>query len=250
MKKARGAWLWLAASTAVVSASAAFVACSSSSNNGSAQGTDASDEGSVADTGTPDSTMSEPDGNGGHPTTDAVADVAADHETSDGSAVDASDGGSCSVFDASGLDEASVAAGFRAVWTVYRCAGCHQKSSQPVDDAGNGIVLSGNNNGIGDSGMTFPPNLTNDPSTGLGCYTDDQIRNAILNGTDPTGGTLCPSMPRWGNSLSRAGTPMDAGTAQEIVDFLRSLPPVVNKTTDTTCSTGDAGPLDAGDAGH
>ena len=105
MKKARGAWLWLAASTAVVSASAAFVACSSSSNNGSAQGTDASDEGSVADTGTPDSTMSEPDGNGGHPTTDAVADVAADHETSDGSAVDASDGGSCSVFDASGLDE-------------------------------------------------------------------------------------------------------------------------------------------------
>jgi hypothetical protein len=255
MKKARGGWVLLAAGTAVFSASAAFVACSSSSNNnGSPIGTDASEEGSVADSGsTPDSTISEPDGNGSHP---GPADAVADHAASDGgavdaSAVDASDGGSCTVFDASGLDEASVAAGFRAVWTVYRCAGCHQKSSQLVDDAGNGIVLSGNNNGIGDSGMTFPPNLTNDPSTGLGCYTDDQIRNAILNGADPSGGTLCPSMPRWGNSLGRAGTPMDAGTAQEIVDFLRSLPPVVNQTTDTTCNTSDAGSSDAGshDAG-
>jgi hypothetical protein len=154
------------------------------------------------------------------------------------------------VFDASGLDEASVAAGFHAVWTVYRCAGCHQKTSQLIDDAGNGIVLSGNNNGIGDSGMTFPPNLTNDPSTGLGCYSDEQIRNAILNGSDPTGGSLCPSMPRWGNTLGRVGTPMDAGTAQEIVDFLRSLPPVVNEVTDTTCPSGDAGSPDAGDAGH
>jgi hypothetical protein len=247
MKKARGGWVLLAAGTAVVSASAAFVACSSSSNNnGSPIGTDASEEGSVADSGTPDSTVSEPDGNGSHPGT---ADAVADHAASDGGAVDASDGGSCTVFDASGLDEASVAAGFRAVWTVYRCAGCHQKSSQLVDDAGNGIVLSGNNNGIGDGGMTFPPNLTNEPSTGLGCYTDDQIRNAILSGADPSGGTLCPSMPRWGNSLGRAGTPMDAGTAQEIVDFLRSLPPVVNQTTDTTCNTSDAGSPDAGDAG-
>jgi hypothetical protein len=42
---------------------------------------------------------------------------------------------------------------------------------------------------------------------------------------------------------------MDAGTAQQIVDFLRSLPPVVNEVTDTTCSTGDAGSGDAGDAG-
>lgn len=250
MKNARGAWLGLAAGAAIVS-SAAFVACSSSSdNNGSPLGVDASEEES-ADTGTPDSTVSEPDGNGTHPgMVDAVADVAADHASPDGGTVDASDGGSsCTVFDASGLDEASVAAGFHSVWTVYRCANCHQKSTQLIDDAGNGIVLSGNNNGIGDSGMTFPPNLTNDPSTGLGCYSDEQIRDAILNGTDPTGGSLCPSMPKWGSNLGRAGTPMDAGTAQEIVDFLRSLPPVVNEVTDTTCPPSDAGSLDAGDDG-
>jgi hypothetical protein len=232
--------------------SGAFVACSSSSNNnGSAIGVDASEEESP-DTGTPDSTVTEePDANGTQPgMVDAVADVAADHASSDAGTVDASDGGSsCTVFDASGLDEASVAAGFQAVWTVYRCAGCHQKATQLIDDAGQGIVLSGNNNGIGDSGMTFPPNLTNDPSTGVGCYSDEQLRDAILNGADPTGGTLCPSMPRWGNALGRAGTPMDAGTAQEIVDFLRSLPPVVNEVTDTTCPPADAGAGDAGDAG-
>jgi hypothetical protein len=243
MKTAQIGWVWLAAGATVVSASASFVACSSTSDNNSPVGTDASEEAGPDAGGTPDSTVSEPDGNGTQ-----VPD--ANQGTSDGSATDASDGGStCIPYDASGLDEASVAGGFQAVWTVYRCAGCHQKASQLIDDAGNGIVLSGNNNGIGDSGMTFPPNLTNDPSTGLGCYTDDQIRAAILNGTDPTGGTLCPSMPRWGTSLGRAGTPMDAGTAQQIVDFLRSLPAVVNEVTDTTCNTGDAGSPDAGDAG-
>jgi hypothetical protein len=261
MKNARGGWLWLAAGAAVVSVGAAFVACSGSSN-GTSIGVDASEEETPPGpdaAGTPDSTVSEPDGNGTHPgTMDAVADVAPDQATSDGGGTDASDGGamdasegggSCTPFDASGLDEASVAAGFNAVWTVYRCFGCHQNASQHVDDAGNGIVLSGNNNGFGDSGMVFPPNLTNDPSTGIGCYTDDQVVNAILSGSDPTGGTLCPSMPKWGNAIGRAGTPMDAGTAKEIVDFLRSLPPVVNHTTDTTCSTPDAGSSDAGDAG-
>jgi hypothetical protein len=98
--------------------------------------------------------------------------------------------------------------------------------------------------------MTFPPNLTNDPTTGIGCYTDDQVINAILFGNDPTGGTLCPAMPKWGSITTRPGTPMDAGTAKEIVDFLRSLPPVVNHTTDTTCpAPSDAGSSDAGDAG-
>jgi hypothetical protein len=254
MKKAQGGWLWLAAGAAAVSAGVAFVACSGSSSNGTPIGADASEEETPPGpdaTGTPDSTVSAPDGNGTHPgTTDAIADVASDQAASDGGATDASDGGrSCTPFDASGLDDASVAAGFNAVWTVYRCYGCHQKASQHVDDAGGGIVLSGNNNGIGDSGMVFPPNLTNDPTTGIGCYTDDQVVNAILSGSDPTGGTLCPSMPRWGNAIGRAGTPMDAGTAKEIVDFLRSLPPVVNETTDTTCVTPDAGSSDAGDAG-
>jgi hypothetical protein len=179
----------------------------------------------------------------------ATKDVTADTTQKDTSTNDAPADAptSCTVYDASALSEASVAAGFQDVWKVYRCYTCHQKSSQVVDDAGNGIVLSGNNDGLGDSGLVFPPNLTNEPTTGLGCWTDPQIVDAVTKGLDLEGGALCPSMPVWGNALKtadggpRPGTPMDAGTAQEIVDYLRSLTPVVNATTDTTCPPSDAG---------
>jgi hypothetical protein len=161
------------------------------------------------------------------------------------------DGGTCVGFDASGLDDASVAAGFQQVWQVYRCWGCHQPGSDVVSDAGAGIVLSGNNAGLGDSGTIFPPNLTSDPATGLGCWSDTQIQNAMLNGIDDQGRTLCRPMPKFGSPRLTAdggatpGYPMDAGTAQEIIDYLRSLPVVVNKVTDTTCPSPDGGPADA-----
>jgi hypothetical protein len=93
--------------------------------------------------------------------------------------------------------------------------------------------------------------LTPDPATGIGCWTDDQLTQAILNGTSQDGGMLCPSMPHWGHTLMtadggvRPGTPMDAGTAQEIIEFLRSLPPVANQVPDTLCP----GPSDAGGGG-
>ena len=185
-------------------------------------------------------------------TADAGSDAASDSSTaSDGDA--ASDGAACVPFDASGLDDAAVQAGMLALWTVYQCQKCHQNASQMVDDAGNGLVLSGNNKGLanGDaSPVIFPPNLTNDPATGLGCWTDMQVVNAILKGVDNEGKNLCPSMPRWGNALQlpmdggpRSGTPMDAGTAQQIVDFLRSLPVVSNMVTQTMC------PMPAQDGG-
>jgi hypothetical protein len=193
-------------------------------------------------------------------TAEAAADAGVpDVSSPDGAAEksDAGDAGSCTLFDASALDEASVAAGFAQV-LVYRCAGCHQKASQLIDDAGNGLVLSGNNDGLGDSGTIFPPNLTNEPSTGLGCWSDSQIANAILTGTDNEGTPLCPPMPKFGNPAvtadggPRPGFPMDAGTAQEIVDYLRSLPVVVNQVPDTTCAApsggSDAGADGASDA--
>jgi hypothetical protein len=163
----------------------------------------------------------------------------------DASAFDgaASDGGACAVFDAGTLDDASVAAGFEAVWQTYRCWSCHQNASQTVSSTGEGLVLSGNNRGLGDAGTTFPPNLTDDPSTGVGCWTDQELIAAILDGKDRSGGMLCPSMPRWGSDLTtadggpRPGTPMDAGTAQQVVDFMRSLPPVVNAVPETTCAS-------------
>ena len=225
--------------SAVSVAAVGLVACSSSSSGGH-PGSDASTDGSTSDGTTGDAGTKE-----------------SGSETSvpEGSPADGGTEGSaaCTVYDASGLDEASVTAGFDQVWQVYKCYSCHQKKSQAVDDAGNGIVLSGNNDGLGDSGTTYPPNLTPDPTTGVGCWTDQQLSDAILKGTDNEGGALCPSMPKWGNALPfgdggvRPGTPMDAGTAQEIIDYLRSLPAVVNAVPDTTCNPPpDGGPSDAG----
>jgi len=215
-----------------------FTACSSSSSGPPSNQSDA-----TADQGSPDSYVETPD--------TGVQETSTPRETSTADASDASS--SCSLYDASGLNEASVAAGFTQVWQVYKCWSCHQNPTQTVSDAGVGIVLSGNDAGLGDSGLTWPPNLTGDPTTGLGCWTDPQIQNAILAGQDPEGGALCPSMPVWGHALTfggvaRAGTPMDAGTAQEIIDFLRSLPPVVNHLPDTTCAIPDGGSTEGGSA--
>jgi hypothetical protein len=225
-----------------LSASALLVpACSGDDN--SSTGT--------TDSGTPDATTSDVVTTDS-PTTDGrvAADGAADAAKDTGAS-------QCAVYDAAGLDDASVAAGFQAVWKVYRCWGCHQKTSQIVDDAGKGIVLSGNNDGLGDSGTIFPPNLTNDPQTGLGCWSNAQISTAMLDGNDPDGGSLCPPMSKLGHALFLAdggpkpGTPMDAAVAQEVIDFLRSLPPVVNQVNDTTCPKldGGAGTDAAGDGG-
>jgi hypothetical protein len=177
-----------------------------------------------------------------------TASVEADTSTRPDAGIDASNPvTTCRIFDASGLDDASVAAGFQQVWEVYRCFSCHQNPNQAVDSTGHGIVLSGNNLGLGNSGTIFPPNLTDDPGTGLGCWTDQQVEDAILKGDDPEGGTLCPPMPKYCTALTapdggpRAGTPIDGGTAKQIVDFLRSLPVVTNAVTDTTCPAADGG---------
>ena len=214
-------------------------------------GDDTATNGPSVDSG-PDSTMSSSSSGSGSGSSSGSG----SGSSSGGAQEGGSDSGaaSCSLFDASGLDEASVAAGFQAVWTLYRCWGCHQKTSQMVDDAGNGIVLSGNNDGLGDSGMIFPPNLTGDPATGLGCWSNQQIQDALLNGKDVEGGALCPPMPVFAHALTtadggpRPGTPMDAGTAQEIIDYLRSLKPVTNQVMDTTCPKPEGGTDGSADA--
>jgi hypothetical protein len=126
---------------------------------------------------------------------------------------------------------------------ALRCANCHQ--DEPVDA---GLILSGRLVSTVADGGVFPKNLTPDPATGLGCWTDQEIINAVMNGIDDEGQTLCIRMPRF-------GTRIDGGVAQEIVDFLRTLPPVNKAIPDTVVcpplpegGSGDAG-TDAGTDG-
>jgi hypothetical protein len=235
--------------TAGSCAAAALVACGNSSGGGSSE-----------DAGSDHSTVDSTAGDSGQDTgtKDSAAGDTGNNEGSAGEGgVDAGDSGdaatSCQLFDAAGLDEASVQAGFVQVWQVYKCYKCHQNPTDVVDDAGNGILLNGNTVGLGDSGTIFPPNLTNS-AQGLGCWTDPQVATAILEGRDTEGGALCPPMPVFGTDASTPGRPMDAGTAQEIIDYIRSLQPSSQTTPDTTCSSGggDGGgdaPSDGPDGG-
>ena len=135
------------------------------------------------------------------------------------------------------LDDAEVQLG-QSIVSTHRCHTCH------------GETLSGNFDGVPspltEGGVAYPPNLTPDPATGLGCWTDEEIENAILNGIDNQGMALCPPMPRWGH-LSDGG--LDAVQAQAVVQYLRSLPPFVELVPDTPdCTLPEAGEPDDGGA--
>ena len=131
----------------------------------------------------------------------------------------------CSPVDAATLDAAQVKLGLSIVQN-NRCLKCH------------GQVLSGNKDGVPSPGFgtAYPPNLTPDPATGLGCWSPQEIANAILHGVDDEGRTLCPPMP----VFAEAG--LDETSVAAVVEFLRSLPPIVNQVSETTCVAVDAGP--------
>jgi mono/diheme cytochrome c family protein len=68
-----------------------------------------------------------------------------------------------------------------------------------------------------------PPNLTPDQATGLGSWNDEQIKRAILDGTDKEGKALFPIMPYF------VFHNMRGDDANAIVAYLRSLPAVSNE---------------------
>src|SRR5215470_787331 len=72
-------------------------------------------------------------------------------------------------------------------------------------------------------GIFVGPNLTPDNGTGLGSWTSDEIVTAIQTGVRPDGRILAAIMP-W-----RAYAGLRQSDAAAIVEYLRSLPPVINK---------------------
>jgi hypothetical protein len=147
------------------------------------------------------------------------------------------DGGSC--VPSESLDAGAVAAGFTAVQT-RKCGFCHQDA-----DAGTGVLLSGRDSPVRGA---YGSNLTPDPATGLGCWTDSQIATAIVSGTDRNGNALCV-MPTYGavdGGIQTGSTELD-----DIVQYLRSIPPVSHAVQATDCAAlagSDGGASDAGDA--
>jgi mono/diheme cytochrome c family protein len=78
---------------------------------------------------------------------------------------------------------------------IMDCTGCHTPGAlvgRPDTDR----YLAGADVGFGTPlGIVYPPNLTPDPVTGLGRWTDAEIARAIRQGVRPDGRALVPVMP-------------------------------------------------------
>ncbi len=91
------------------------------------------------------------------------------------------------------------------------CAMCHQSPN-----AADG-VLAGSLSAVPGTRM-YPPNLTPDPDTGLGAWTDAEIIRAFRQGINDEGLDLCWVMPHFHT--------VGDDEAAAIVAYLRSLLPV------------------------
>jgi mono/diheme cytochrome c family protein len=77
-------------------------------------------------------------------------------------------------------------------------------------------------------GMTVATaNITSDPETGLGKWSDDDIKKAMTQGIDREGGHLSPPMPF---TFFANMTPQDLDA---VVAYVRTIPPIVNKVQRT-----------------
>ncbi len=117
------------------------------------------------------------------------------------------------------------------VLTVAQCQSCHT-------DTQNGTgVLAGNANFRTGGALVPTPNLTPDVATGLGDWTDEQIKHAFRDGIDDEGRQLSPGMPYW---LYHNLTDADADA---IVAYLRSIKPIAHDVPTTSVVSTAVTPL-------
>jgi mono/diheme cytochrome c family protein len=104
------------------------------------------------------------------------------------------------------------------------CFHCHSehKLTDPDIPMVEGKKGSGQALPIPELGDVIAPNISPDPETGIGNWTDDEIARAIQEGVDKDGRALFPIMP-W----MRFRNFTDEDLASVIV-YLRSIPPVKN----------------------
>lgn len=105
------------------------------------------------------------------------------------------------------------------------CGACHstRESGDLLDGESSTMFLGGGNvfeQDVPSLVKLYVPNLTSDPATGLGLWSDDQIRRAVRDGVDAHGGLLFPVMP------FDAFQHMSDDDVDAVVAYLRSVPAV------------------------
>jgi mono/diheme cytochrome c family protein len=107
------------------------------------------------------------------------------------------------------------------------CATCHTSFS------GEGYLLEelanagGMKWSLGPYGFVYSTNLTSDKETGLGGWTDEEIRRGITRGIRKDGSRSIPFPMPWTSLASLSEEDLNA-----IIAYLRTIPPVYNKIPD------------------
>lgn len=115
-------------------------------------------------------------------------------------------------------ETASVARGEYVVRNVAVCGHCHSSDPKNAD----GTLSGGREFRNWRIGTARGTNLTPDPETGLGAWSDAEIVRAIRNGQSRDGRLIAPIMPyEWFHGMSDAD-------AFSVARYLKSLPPVRN----------------------
>jgi len=124
-------------------------------------------------------------------------------------------------------DAALLARGKYLMEGVVACANCHiarSDKSEPLYDKG----LSGGMLFDDPAFKAYAPNITPDPETGIGKWTDAQLAKAIREGIRPDGSLIGPPMPiPFYRNLS------DADLAA-IIAYLKAQPPIKHAVAKST----------------
>ena len=120
--------------------------------------------------------------------------------------------------------QSAVERGSYLVNTIMTCANCHSPKGPPAATAGKDF-----SGGLRFNEPPFDvtaPNITPDKETGIGNWTDEQIKTMLQTGKNPHGIQEAEVMP---TAFYPILTPEDLNA---IVAYLRSVPPVKNKVPD------------------
>jgi mono/diheme cytochrome c family protein len=128
------------------------------------------------------------------------------------------------LFPATGQAEPELERGRYLVETLAACGNCHTPKGPngPLQDkkfAGGDIIKHADFTAV-------TPNITPDPQTGIGRWTDHEIFLAIREGRRPDGSLLGPAMP------SRSYRNLADEDLRAMVAYLRSLPPIYNAVSE------------------
>lgn len=121
-------------------------------------------------------------------------------------------------------DPGVIARGEYLVYGPAHCVDCHAPISEFSNvRMGKKVPLSGGMDFVIPPGIVHSPNITPDPETGIGSYTDGEIARAMRYGIKRDGSPLVDFMPFYD---------LNDKDLTAIISYLRSISPVKNKRPD------------------